>query len=92
MDRKKCMCGGKIMKVGPFPKWAAEDGKELARVWPAHILRKFLTPTHLTIVNHMATIIMNFNIIGYEMKKGDKGLIFNAKRLKVGRSYMYYRR
>lgn len=40
----------------------------------------------------MATIIMNFNIIGYEMKEGDKGLIFNVKLLKWERSYTYYRR
>jgi len=33
----------------------------------------------------MATIIMNFNIIGYKMKEGDKGFIFNAKLLKVGK-------
>ncbi len=34
----------------------------------------------------MVTIIMNFNIIGYEKKEGDnKGLIFNAKVLKVGK-------
>jgi hypothetical protein len=40
----------------------------------------------------MATTIVNFNIIGYEMKEGDKGLIYNAKFLKWETSYTYYRR